>query len=1396
MPIDKTRPILSGGQLYSPFDLGEPAAPQGPGFLDAVGPAFRTENLIGSFAASEESDLSGAELRRVEEGYSPYDGDELVGYEEHHDKFLDAHNPTVTAAIKADIDREKRDQDTIEAAGWSGAAAGILSSVASPTSVLPGGALVRVGKVGYSVGRSALAVGAAAGGAAVIDESVLQATQQTRSMQDSLMAVGGSFVLGGIIGGAGARILGASEFGRISKQLEGELQEGVPNASDIDRAMVHELRSAGASAAQTSNPEDTVIGGSRTVKAIAAATAAVRLNPGITVLQATSPRAREIGVKLFENHVGTAGELDGRPIGPAVETNMQYWRRGVLATTLEEDKTFFKAARNDGWKGTRKDFNAAVSAASRRNDIDPNANPHVTAAAKAKRERVFEPMKEEAVKVGLLPQNVKVTTAPSYLHRMFNRKQIIGQEAEFRAAVRPWVNDMVERARAKQEEIGIARDIVRSDDLGEKLSGAFDRLGRVQGRLDERKLSRGRKLDLIRKAEGERFELLRGRVPEYVIEAAKAARDDDVMVRAVAEASTTVKQTRKKPIIGLLKDRGGVRIGSPLDDELRHMGVTPKSAPGLFKKEGGLSAVDNFVASEDLFLARMHVDENGYAEPGEILAAIRDEMAGAPLKMEDDAAFEAALDVLGRNVDEWLGTIGLDSGATAKEVRDHLDSALRNEGKLGELDQKIGQMHGELEDFDRFTDQISNERLIAEAEANRFQDELNLLDAKINAVREYANASPRVKLLVDFADARKGFAKNRYDQTKAANRIEAIERVSSEGRATPELEAELRALRTDKNAIDEKVIKSKHRVEKLKPMLPKDKGDVLDFIDDDDLVSHVEGIVDSIFENVTGRGNSDVPDWIVPIATGPLKGRTFDIPDELIERFLENDIEVITRQYIKKMSAEIELARAFGRADMQDQVAEIKADYNRLRSRAMGEKELNKLTDEEGRVLSNIEAFRDILRGTYLTGNEGTGWSVATRMALSWNFITKLGGVALSSLPDAFGVMTKNGLNSFMQDGIGPLVSSTKAARIAKRDSFELGAVTETSLQSRLAAAADLGDPYASGSIPERLMDAATNMFAKATFLDRWNDFLKQVVSLQTQQRVARLLLDNLVDVKAGGQVTGKQVSYEGLSKWDKGYLGKLEIDEGMASRIADQVQRFGFKEKGIWGLNVSKWDDAAARRAIAAALNKEVDGTVVTPGVADKPLWTRTNTGKVVMQFKSFGLSAHQRVLMSRLQGRQRHLAEFVLFGTLGGMMVSYLKLLERGDYEGVERLTENPGLWIADGFDRTGIATVLMDVSNTAEKIGAPFGIKSAAQAIAGDEDRSAGVSRFANRNTIGAIFGPSVGAIQDMATIATQAASGEVNKQGAGAMLRNVPGGTLPGVRSLLQTQVKPALINAVD
>ncbi len=71
----------------------------------------------------------------------------------------------------------------------------------------------------------------------------------------------------------------------------------------------------------------------------------------------------------------------------------------------------------------------------------------------------------------------------------------------------------------------------------------------------------------------------------------------------------------------------GVKLGSTLDGELRHMGITPRTLPCVIRKYGHLGDVDNFVASE---YSEYPVEDSGdgYIDRDYVLDRIRDEYNG------------------------------------------------------------------------------------------------------------------------------------------------------------------------------------------------------------------------------------------------------------------------------------------------------------------------------------------------------------------------------------------------------------------------------------------------------------------------------------------------------------------------------------------------------------------------------------------------------------------------------------------------------------------------------------------------------------------------------------------------------------------------------------------------
>jgi len=143
-------------------------------------------------------------------------------YEQYSDRFVGAHDFDEVGMMKAQIDRELNDRSVVRAGGGWGVLASISAALFSPTTLIPGGAIIK-GAKGVSIARTSLSVAGSAALAALLDEIILQQTQQIRPAEESAFAIGGSVILGGMLG-AFAGKLGAAEFKAMSKQVEDTMQ--------------------------------------------------------------------------------------------------------------------------------------------------------------------------------------------------------------------------------------------------------------------------------------------------------------------------------------------------------------------------------------------------------------------------------------------------------------------------------------------------------------------------------------------------------------------------------------------------------------------------------------------------------------------------------------------------------------------------------------------------------------------------------------------------------------------------------------------------------------------------------------------------------------------------------------------------------------------------------------------------------------------------------------------------------------------------------------------------------------------------------------------------------------------------------------------------------------------
>jgi hypothetical protein len=351
--------------------------------------------------------------------------------------------------------------------------------------------------------------------------------------------------------------------------------------------------------------------------------------------------------------------------------------------------------------------------------------------------------------------------------------------------------------------------------------------------------------------------------------------------------------------------------------------------------------------------------------------------------------------------------------------------------------------------------------------------------------------------------------------------------------------------------------------------------------------------------------------------------------------------------------------------------------------------------------------MRDRIRGVYGFSAD----NIFTRMMRSsrdLNYLRLLGGVTVSSLPDVARVFMAEGFAKTFSSGLGPLIKNTKTFKEAASELKRYGVGTDAIMSGKSEIIADVGDYAQGGTMVERGLRSATSKFGKINFLDYWTAGIKQLHAVTMQTSI-----------------------FDGLAKgkYDK-RLARLGIDEQSATDMYKQVVKHGKKTEGVWLTNAKNWDRPDLERMWGAAVRKESDRVIVIPG-QEKPLFMSREMGKTVGQFRSFILSATQRVFIAGLQN-QDHNALGGFASLVGmGMFTYNLKQKIAG-----REVSDDPAVWIMEGIDRSGVVGIIGEVTNTMEKLsGNSLGLRPL---LGIDAPASKQVSRSVQESALGPTFG----------------------------------------------------------
>jgi hypothetical protein len=454
--------------------------------------------------------------------------------------------------------------------------------------------------------------------------------------------------------------------------------------------------------------------------------------------------------------------------------------------------------------------------------------------------------------------------------------------------------------------------------------------------------------------------------------------------------------------------------------------------------------------------------------------------------------------------------------------------------------------------------------------------------------------------------------------------------------------------------------------------------------------------------------------------------RKIDIPDHMLDRFeryLENDLERIMGSYINSVVADIELSKRFGEGvegvAMTAQLETISKRYDDLIANEAGS--TKRLNNQREKVLKILTAMRDRIRGVHGLPNDPNSMYIRINEGvLIWNTLRALGGVTLSQLPDMARPIMRYGLQHIGKSLVA-LATNPKQAGMALKEARISAAIIELLRGSRMNNFSEFNGAFLPKSKLEMGLEKLQEGFGYITLMNIFNHITKSFTALATSHYV----LDAAEQINKTGTLKRKM----DLKTKEMG------LSYGDLTQIWDEFSTKGITHNGLRIAQSGDWNNKAIAEKFQNALRIENDRIIVTPGYGQKPLMASTALGKHIFQFRSFGFAAVNSVLLSGLQYKDAAFMTGTLASIALGAMSFNLKRFVAG-----QEMSYDPDELIFEGFDRSGIAGFLSDVSVMKSRmtggmgdIRSYFGVEPA--------------SRFSAHNTLGMVVGPTLGGAGDV-------------------------------------------------
>jgi len=1263
MPIVFDTPSREFNRFSETPDLTPKPDPSVSETFDA---GFRMENDVAALMEYSEHPFKNQGLKsdfNVKSRAQEYDKANKTNlFQTYPDAFLGVESDDEFLYKVSKITQENQDRDTLSRSGWTGFAASITAGLASPLSFVPlvGGATrarqaAKMASIGFATG--------------VATEGVLQGTQETRSVDESLIGIAASTALMGILGGV---------FYRVTPEVRAQFEEELTRAAnDID------VQGSGGLGADVvaRDPGNLVGADVRAVSRVINKTG-VTANP-ITenIDQVSNLNWRSLTAALDDSALKLEGALEGVAPSPggtvwnrAQSTYGGLLTEGIEATDRAYNKYFFEGASPMLFANTRARIGGAMSAA-KMSRPEFNAeisktiwggfesqHKEVVEIANELQAKVYGPILDLAKKAKLLPEDIEVVGDKAWLHRIYNDVAIQRRPIEFIEKIANHYSKKLEaqfKTELEKMQTKVKKAKTEIDDVEappETVAALRDKF------INELAIVKATTPDAVKNLQAAISET---RALESRLANNPAALSSEELARVMKMSEAIETRRGAKDLIGYditkLNQTRLERVRKQLRADAKDM----ENAGGADLKRAKELQRELQTRIRNLSRSRAVLSERR-AQKLDRIEALEDKSIEAFERVARKA--QTTWKELQKWSDEKLD-------AELVKFKNQFTSALATFEKGEEKVVKL-----QAEGFGPELGAAEDRQLIR-------QEKLNVIAAKLDNAENLSREEIRNTVNEGLTFLNDEMAEINLRRGK---RIAALDR---------------EAAKLDPAQVEYKI----GQLKKRPAQITREFGDrwaktaagmdlengAANFMD------HAREIATVLKDQIVGNYNRLPAIDLMLHKRGAELRRAVDISSLEISDFLETDIDEITKRYVRTMGPDIELNKKFGSMDWEtiQQPARDELDQ-KLRlidedpnlSPAQKEKKSQQLNKDFTLYKNNWEA--SIARIRNIRGLPADPDGVAYRgakLVRELNVARQMGGVLWASLPDMGQPVMKYGLTRTFRDGFLPLINNLKAFKMNFREAKLANAANDIALHSRAMALSDTLDDMKRGSKFEEGVQWATNKIGLIALFDYWTVGMKAVTANIANVKI----MDALATINGAKGIMKEQEAVE--------YLAMIGIEGPDAALLWKEVMENagGAKVNGVWWPNTESWENFEATQIYRQALYREVSRTIIQPGL-ERPLLSDTNElGRMLYQFKSFGMASTPKIMLAGLQ--QKDAA--VLSGSMASMGLGalgyYFWAVSTGGQAYEDMMNADINRWADEAIGRSGLIGGLGEVQRVGQNI-----------------------------------------------------------------------------------------------